>query len=146
KYAMGTSIERSSATTELCQRGASFAIPGEHVDGMDVAAVRSAGERAIAHARSGKGPFILEMLTYRYRGHSMSDPAKYRTREEVQQMRTEHDPIEQVRIRMLEKKLASEDELKKVDAQVRDIVNEAAEFATNDPEPDAAELWTNVYR
>ena len=108
------------------------------------------GQRACAgtraNDRAGKGPYILEMLTYRYRGHSMSDPAKYRTREEVQKMRTEHDPIEQVRERILEKKLGSEDDLKKIDAQVRDLVNEAAEFATNDPEPDIAELWTDVYR
>jgi pyruvate dehydrogenase E1 component alpha subunit len=146
RYAMGTAITRSSATTDLSKRGASFNIPGEQVDGMDVRAVKAAGEKAVEWCRAGKGPYILEMLTYRYRGHSMSDPAKYRTREEVQKMRTEHDPIEQVRVRILENKLASEDDLKKVDAAVRDIVNEAAEFATNDPEPDAAELWTNVYR
>jgi len=113
---------------------------------MDVRAVKAAGEKAVAWCRAGKGPYILEMLTYRYRGHSMSDPAKYRTREEVQKMRTEHDPIEQVRVRMLETKIASEDELKKIDAQVRDLVNEAAEFATNDPEPDVSELWTDVYK
>jgi pyruvate dehydrogenase E1 component alpha subunit len=113
---------------------------------MDVRAVQAAGAKAVEWCRTGKGPYILEMLTYRYRGHSMSDPAKYRTREEVQKMRTEHDPIEQVRVRILENKLASEDDLKKVDAAVRDIVNESAEFATNDPEPDVAELWTNVYR
>jgi pyruvate dehydrogenase E1 component alpha subunit len=96
--------------------------------------------------REGNGPFILEMLTYRYRGHSMSDPAKYRTRDEVQKMRTEHDPIEQVRNRLLQSKRASEDDLKKIDAEVRDIVNEASEFATHDPEPDPSELWTDVYR
>ncbi len=146
RYAMGTAITRSSSTTDLSKRGLSFGIPGEQVDGMDVRAVKAAGEKAVAWCREGKGPYILEMLTYRYRGHSMSDPAKYRTREEVQKMRTEHDPIEQVRARILENKLASEDDLKKVDAAVRDIVNEAAEFATNDPEPDVAELWTNVYR
>jgi pyruvate dehydrogenase E1 component alpha subunit len=143
KYAMGTSIERSSATTELCQRGASFAIPGEHVDGMDVAAVRSAGERAIAHARSGKGPFILEMLTYRYRGHSMSDPAKYRTREEVQQVRETQDPIEMVRQRLLKQGM-SEDDFKQIDREVRDKVNAAADFALADPQPDVAELTTDV--
>jgi len=146
RYAMGTAINRSSATTDLSKRGLSFNIPGEQVDGMDVRAVKAAGAKAVQWCRDGKGPYILEMLTYRYRGHSMSDPAKYRTREEVQKMRTEHDPIEQVRARILENKLASEDELKKVDAAVRDIVNEAAEFATNDPEPDPAELWTDVYR
>jgi pyruvate dehydrogenase E1 component alpha subunit len=146
RYAMGTVITRSSATVDLSQRGASFNIPGEQVDGMDVRAVRAAGEKAVKWARDGKGPYILEMLTYRYRGHSMSDPAKYRTREEVQRVRTEQDPIEQVRNRILQKKHADEDVLKKIDAQVRDIVNEAAEFATNDPEPDPAELWTDVTR
>jgi pyruvate dehydrogenase E1 component alpha subunit len=146
RYAMGTAITRSSATIDLSQRGASFNIPGEQVDGMDVRAVKAAGEKAVACARRGEGPYILEMLTYRYRGHSMSDPAKYRTREEVQKVRTEQDPIERVRHRILEKKLASEDELKKIDGEVRDIVNQAAEFATNDPEPDPAELWTDVYR
>src|SRR5205814_6918952 len=146
RYARGRAIPRSSATTDLAKRGASFNIPGEQVDGMDVRAVKAAGAKAVKWCREGNGPYILEMLTYRYRGHSMSDPAKYRTREEVQKMRTEHDPIEQVRARILEKKFASEDELKKLDAEVRDTVNEAAEFATNDPEPDVAELWTDVYR
>jgi pyruvate dehydrogenase E1 component alpha subunit len=143
KYAMGTSIERSSSTTDLFQRGLSFAIPGEHVDGMDVRAVRAAGARALAHARSGKGPMILEMLTYRYRGHSMSDPAKYRTREEVQHIRETHDPIEQVRVRLL-KGGAPEEELKKIDGEVRESVNAATEFALADPEPDADELYADV--
>jgi pyruvate dehydrogenase E1 component subunit alpha len=145
RYAMGTAINRSSATVDLSKRGASFNIPGEQVDGMDVRAVKAAGEKAVQWARDGKGPYILEMLTYRYRGHSMSDPAKYRTREEVQKVRSEQDPIEQVRNRLLEKKLVSEDAFKKIDAEVRDIVNESAEFATNDPEPDPSELWTDVY-
>ncbi len=143
KYAMGTSIERSSSTTNLSQRGASFDIPGEHVDGMDVEEVRAAGARAIAHARTGKGPVILEMLTYRYRGHSMSDPAKYRTREEVQRMRDTQDPIEQVRTRLLQAGVG-EDELKSIDRQVREEVNTAAEFALADPEPDPAELTADV--
>src|SRR5215831_6905487 len=146
RYAMGTAITRSSATIDLSQRGVSFNIPGEQVDGMDVRAVKQAGDKAVKWAREGQGPYILEMLTYRYRGHSMSDPAKYRTREEVQKVRTEQDPIERVRNRVLQNKLASEDELKKIDGRVRDIVNEAAEFATHDPEPDPAELWTDVYR
>jgi len=146
RYAMGTAIARSSATIDLSHRGASFNIPGEQVDGMDVRAVKAAGEKAVKWAREGNGPYILEMLTYRYRGHSMSDPAKYRTREEVQKVRTEQDPIEQVRNRILQKKLADEDALKKIDGEVRDIVNQAAEFATNDPEPDPAELWTDVTR
>jgi pyruvate dehydrogenase E1 component alpha subunit len=143
QYAMGTSIERSSSTTNLSQRGLSFAIPGEQVDGMDVEEVRAAGARAIAHARSGKGPIILEMMTYRYRGHSMSDPAKYRSREEVQHMRDTQDPIEQVRSRLLQTGVA-EDDLKAIDRQVRDEVNAAAEFSLADPEPDAAELTTDV--
>jgi pyruvate dehydrogenase E1 component alpha subunit len=146
RYAMGTAVARSSAQTDFSKRGASFEIPGEQVDGMDVRAVRAAGERAVQWCRQGNGPYILEMLTYRYRGHSMSDPAKYRTREEVQKVRAEQDPIEQVRQRILDDKVASEDELKKIDAQVRDIVNESAEFATHDPEPDPSELWTDIYR
>ena len=145
KYAMGTSLERASATTNLSQRGAAYDIPGEQVDGMDVRAVKQAGEHAVKWCRDGHGPMILEMLTYRYRGHSMSDPAKYRSKEEVDKMRTEHDPIEQVRARLIARKSASEDVLKKVDAEVRKIVNDAAEFATHDAEPDPSELWTDVY-
>ncbi len=146
RYAMGTSVSRSSAQTDFSRRGLSFNIPGSQVDGMDVRAVQAAAEAAIAWCRAGKGPIILEMLTYRYRGHSMSDPAKYRTKEEVDKVRTEHDPIEQVRKRLLDKKWASEDELKKIDAAVRAVINEASEFATHDPEPDASELYTDVYR
>ena len=146
KYGMGTSVNRASSTTDLCHRGRSFDIPGEAVDGMDVRAVREAAMRAVAHARSGEGPYILEMLTYRYRGHSMSDPAKYRTREEVDKMRAEHDPIEQVRQRILANRWASEDDLKGIDKEVRDIVNEAAEFSQHDPEPDPSELWTDIVR
>jgi pyruvate dehydrogenase E1 component alpha subunit len=145
QYAMGTALKRASATTNLAKRGASFEIPGEQVDGMDVRAVKEAGERAVKWCREGNGPMILEMLTYRYRGHSMSDPAKYRSKEEVDKMRSEHDPIEQVRARLLAKKWATEDALKKIDAEVRKIVNDAAEFATHDAEPDASELWTDVY-
>jgi pyruvate dehydrogenase E1 component alpha subunit len=146
KYAMGTSVERASAQPNFSKRGASFNIPGEQVDGMDVRAVKAAGERAVAFARGGKGPYILEMMTYRYRGHSMSDPAKYRSKDEVQKVRTEHDPIEQVRARILAEKIKSEDELKKIDTEVRNIVNEAAEFATQDSEPDVFELTTDVLR
>jgi pyruvate dehydrogenase E1 component alpha subunit len=146
RYAMGTAVTRSTAQTNLSKRGLSFNIPGVEVDGMDVRAVKAAGEEALAWCRAGKGPTIIEMMTYRYRGHSMSDPAKYRTKEEVDRVRTEHDPIEQVRARLLAKKWADEDELKKIDASVRAVVNEAAEFATNDPEPDPAELYTDVYR
>ena len=144
RYAMGTSVTRSSAQTDFSKRGASFNIPGEQVDGMDVRAVRAAGERAISFAREGNGPYILEMQTYRYRGHSMSDPAKYRSKEEVQKMREEHDCIEMVRKRLLETWKMPEDELKAIDAKVRVTVNEAAEFAQHDPEPAPAELWTHV--
>jgi pyruvate dehydrogenase E1 component alpha subunit len=146
RYAMGTAITRSSATTNLSHRGASFNIPGEQVDGMDVRAVKAAGEMAAAWCRARKGPFILEMLTYRYRGHSMSDPAKYRTRQEVDEVRTHHDPIDMIRHRILERKHANEDALKKIDGEVRDLINQAAEFATHDPEPDASELYADVYR
>jgi pyruvate dehydrogenase E1 component alpha subunit len=145
RYAMGTSVQRSSAETDFSQRGVSFRIPGIQVDGMDVRAVKSAGDMATEWCRSGKGPIILEMQTYRYRGHSMSDPAKYRSKDEVQKMRSEHDPIEQVKARLAEKKWASEDELKAIDKEVRDIVADSAEFAQSDPEPDASELYTDIY-
>jgi pyruvate dehydrogenase E1 component alpha subunit len=146
RYAMGTAINRSSAETNLSRRGLSFNIPGEQVDGMDVRAVKAAGDKAVAWCRAGKGPYILEMLTYRYRGHSMSDPAKYRTREEVDKVRTTHDPIDMARHRIVERKWASEDELKKIESEVRERVNAASEFATNDPEPNASELFTDIYR
>jgi pyruvate dehydrogenase E1 component alpha subunit len=144
-YAMGTAVERGSARAEeLYQRGSVFGIPGEQVDGMDVAAVKDAGDRAVARGRKGEGPRILEMRTYRYRGHSMSDPAKYRTREEVQEMREHRDPIDLLRKRILEEGTVSEAELKEIDREVRAVINEAAEFAQQDPEPDAAELYTDV--
>jgi pyruvate dehydrogenase E1 component alpha subunit len=146
KYAMGTSVSRSSAQTDFSKRGASFEIPGEQVDGMDVRAVRAAGKRAVEYARTGKGPYILDMETYRYRGHSMSDPAKYRSKDEVDKYRTEHDPIEQVRSRILQEKVLGEDQVKKIDGEVRAMVNEAADFATHDAEPDVAELYTDVLR
>jgi len=144
RYAMGTSVSRASAQTDFSQRGVSFGIPGIQVDGMDVRAVKAAAEQAAAHTRSGKGPVILEMLTYRYRGHSMSDPAKYRSKDEVQKMRSEHDPIEQVKNRLMEKGWASEDELKAIDKDVRDIVADSADFAQSDPEPDVSELYTDI--
>jgi pyruvate dehydrogenase E1 component alpha subunit len=144
KYGMGTSIERASATTELYRRGETYGIPGEQVDGMDVLATREMGDRAVAHARE-KGPMIVEALTYRYRGHSMSDPAKYRSREEVQSYREKQDPIERLRKLMLDEGLSDEDALKQIDKEIRGIVNEAAQFAQDSPEPDADELWTDVY-
>jgi pyruvate dehydrogenase E1 component alpha subunit len=143
KYAMGTSVERSAATTDFSQRGRSFDIPGEQVDGMDVRAVKATAESVLKWVREDNGPYILEMLTYRYRGHSMSDPAKYRSREEVQKMRQEHDPIEQVRARLLAGRLG-EEELKRVDAEIRSIINGAAEFAQSDPEPEESQLREDV--
>jgi len=145
QYAMGTSVERASAETHLYKRGTSFNIPGEEVDGMDVAAVRDAGLRAAEHARSGNGPYILEMKTYRYRGHSMSDPAKYRTREEVEEVRKTRDPIEHLQEKLEAAGFADEAALKAIDAEVKRIVAEAAEFARAAPEPDPAELYTDVY-
>ncbi|HEY6669729.1 MAG TPA: thiamine pyrophosphate-dependent enzyme, partial [Methyloceanibacter sp.] len=144
-YAMGTHVERGSARAEeLYSRGSVFGIPGEQVDGMDVAAVKDAGERTVARARRGEGPKILEMRTYRYRGHSMSDPAKYRTREEVQGVREQRDPIDLLRKRIVDAGHASEDQLKEIDREVRAVINEAAEFAQQDPEPELAELYTDV--
>jgi pyruvate dehydrogenase E1 component alpha subunit len=143
-YAMGTSVERHASETELYKRGISFEIEGEEVDGMDVLAVREAGEKAVKHARSGKGPYILEMKTYRYRGHSMSDPAKYRKREEVDDIRTHHDPIEGLKGQMIEQGHATEDDLKKIDNDIKAIVKEAADFSLESPEPDPSELWTDV--
>jgi len=144
QYAMGTSVQRSSAEVELYKRGLSFNIPGEPVDGMDVVAVREAGAKAAEHARTGKGPMILEMKTYRYRGHSMSDPAKYRTREEVDEVRKTRDPIDHLREKLVEAGVGDA-ELKAIDAEVKKISADAAEFARTSPEPDPSELYTDVY-
>lgn len=145
QYAMGTSVERASAETELFKRGISFEIVGEEVDGMDVLAVKQAGARALAHARAGKGPFLLEMKTYRYRGHSMSDPAKYRPKDESKQVRETRDPIDHLRNYGLEKGLFSEDDLKAIDRDVKEIVADAADFAQTSPEPDPSELMKHIY-
>ena len=145
QYAMGTSMKRSTKSTTLFGRGEAFGIPGEQVDGMDVLAVKAAGEKAVAHCRAGKGPYILEVMTYRYRGHSMSDPAKYRTREEVQKMRDERDAIEHVRELLLQGHHATEDDLKAIDREIKEIVNDSAEFAKESPEPQLSELWTDIY-
>ncbi|MDZ4371123.1 MAG: pyruvate dehydrogenase (acetyl-transferring) E1 component subunit alpha [Phenylobacterium sp.] len=145
QYAMGTAIDRSTSEVELFKRGISFNIPGEQVDGMDVMAVKVAAERACEHARSGKGPYILEMKTYRYRGHSMSDPAKYRTREEVDEIRKTRDPIEHVEQLLQKNGWADAETLKALDAEVKKIVADAAEFARTSPEPDPSELYTDVY-
>ena len=144
QYAMGTSTKRSTKSPNLWERGAAYGIKGEMVDGMDVLAVKAAAEKAVAACRAGDGPYILEMMTYRYRGHSMSDPAKYRTREEVEKMRTERDPIERVRELLLTGSHATEDDLKAIDRDIKAIVNEAAEFSRESPEPDLSELWTDI--
>jgi pyruvate dehydrogenase E1 component alpha subunit len=144
QYAMGTSLARASSTPALYTRGEAFGIPGEAVDGMDVLKVKAAGAKALAHCRDGHGPYILEMNTYRYRGHSMSDPAKYRTREEVTKMREERDPIDHAR-RDLEAMGVTEDAFKEIDRAVKEQVNDAAAFAQESPEPDVSELWTDIY-
>ncbi len=145
QYAMGTSLARSTKSSSLYGRGLAYGIPGEQVDGMDVLAVKAAGEKAVAHCRAGNGPYILEMMTYRYRGHSMSDPAKYRTREEVQKMRDEKDAIEHVRDLLLTGGHATDDDLKAIDKDIKAIITEAADFAKDSPEPALAELWTDIY-
>ncbi|MBB4076833.1 pyruvate dehydrogenase E1 component alpha subunit [Bartonella fuyuanensis] len=144
QYAMGTSVPRASAETDFSRRGLSFEIPGLIVNGMDVRAVKGAADEAISWSRSGKGPIILDMQTYRYRGHSMSDPAKYRSKEEVQKIREECDPIDQVKSRILRQNWASEDDLKSIEKEVRAIIADAADFAQSDQEPDASELYTDI--
>ncbi|MEO1467978.1 MAG: pyruvate dehydrogenase (acetyl-transferring) E1 component subunit alpha [Pseudomonadota bacterium] len=145
KYAMGTSQQRSTSSMELYKRGQAFGIEGEEVDGMDVFKVAEAGARAIEHCRAGKGPYVLECKTYRYRGHSMSDPAKYRTRDEVSQMRETRDPIEQLKKAMLDQGVTDEDALKDIDKAVKARVNDSAKFAQDSPEPALEELWTDIY-
>ena len=145
QYAMGTAQKRSTSSPEIYTRGDAFGIKGEAVDGMDVVAVRDAGKKAAAHCRAGKGPYILEIKTYRYRGHSMSDPAKYRTREEVQKMRAQRDPIEAVRTLLVSQKYSTEEEIKIIDKEIKEIINECAEFAKESPEVSAEELWTDIY-
>ncbi len=144
EYAMGTSVKRSHSTTELFRRGEGFGIPGRQVNGMDVVAVREAGAEAVAHVRAGNGPFLLEMKTYRYRGHSMSDPAKYRSKEEVEDYKEHHDPIEGLKSRLIKEKFANEDSLKEIDKEIKAIVADAADFAQKSPQPPESELWTDV--
>ena len=144
EYAMGTSVKRSHSTTELFRRGEGFGIPGKQVDGMDVLAVREAGREAVAHVRAGNGPFLLEMKTYRYRGHSMSDPAKYRSKEEVEGYKEHHDPIDGLKARLLRDGVLTEDLMKTLEKEVKDIVGVAAQFAQDSPEPPESELWTDV--
>jgi len=142
-YAMGTAVTRGSAETHFYRRGTAFRIPGMHVNGMDVLEVRAAAEVALAHVRAGKGPVLMELQTYRYRGHSMSDPAKYRSREEVQEMREKHDPIEGAKTELLARGVP-EDKIKEIDKRIRGLVAEAADFAESSPEPDPSELYTDV--
>jgi pyruvate dehydrogenase E1 component alpha subunit len=144
KYGMGTSVQRAAAGGDLYKRGAAYGIPGVQVDGMDVNAVKEAALKAATHARGGEGPYILEMMTYRYRGHSMSDPAKYRPKEELNEMRTKHDPIDHVRQLLIDGGGATDDELKAIDKGIRDIIADAQEFALASPEPDPSELYTDV--
>ncbi len=144
EYAMGTSVKRSHSTTELFRRGEAFGIPGRQVDGMNVQSVYAAGAEAVAHARAGNGPILLEMKTYRYRGHSMSDPAKYRSKEEVEQYKEKHDPIETLKVIMLRDYKFTEETLKEIDKDIKAVVNEAAEFAKTSPEPAESELWTDI--
>ena len=143
QYAMGTAVSRSSAETEFYRRGTAFRIPGMDVNGMDVLEVRQAAEVAFNHVRGGGGPVLMELNTYRYRGHSMSDPAKYRTREEVQDQREHNDPIERAKADLMKLKV-TEDELKELEKGIRARVNEAADFAEKSPEPDPSELYTDV--
>ena len=143
QYGMGTAVTRAAAGRDLADRGMAYGIPGKQVDGMDVLAVRNAALEALAHCREGNGPYILEMKTYRYRGHSMSDPAKYRTREEVDAMRKQHDPIDQMRD-LLKNQNISDDQLKAIDSDVKVTVTKATEFAQTSPEPDASELFTDI--
>lgn len=146
QYAMGTSISRSSSTPDLYTRGAAFGIPGELVNGMDVLAVKEAGLKAAKHCRAGKGPYILEMKTYRYRGHSMSDPARYRTRQEVNKVKDEQDPIDLIKQMLLKKKYSTEEKLKELDQAIKQLITQAADFAQQSPEPDENELWTDIYQ
>ena len=145
QYAMGTSLERASSSPALYTRGQAFNIPGEPVDGMNVLAVKEAGERAEKHCRSGKGPYILEMNTYRYRGHSMSDPAKYRTRDEVNKIKEERDPIDNLRSYLISNNISTDSELKDIDKQIKDAISDAADFAISSDIPDDNELWTDIY-
>ncbi|MCL4133486.1 UNVERIFIED_CONTAM: hypothetical protein GTU68_040077 [Idotea baltica] len=145
QYAMGTSQKRSASTPDFYTRGEAFGIPGAAVDGMDVLAVKAAAEQAVAHCRAGKGPYVMEVKTYRYRGHSMSDPAKYRSREEVQKVKENQDPIDMVKEMIAQGKYASADDLKAIDKDIKKVVQEAADFAVESPEPSVDELYTDIY-
>jgi pyruvate dehydrogenase E1 component alpha subunit len=145
-YGMGTSVERSSAGPNYYSRGQGWDIPGEKIDGMELLKVIEAAKRAVAYARSGKGPYILEMDTYRYRGHSMSDPAKYRNKEEVEGVKEKRDPIDHFKTYMLKTLKISEDQIKKIEDEIKSVITEAVEFAKSSPEPDPSELYTDVLK
>jgi pyruvate dehydrogenase E1 component alpha subunit len=144
EYGMGTSTKRASSNTEFFRRGEPFGIPGRQVNGMDVLEVARVAEEVVEQVRSGKGPYLLELKTYRYRGHSMSDPAKYRSKDEVQLYKEQKDPIDGMKAWLIAEGVVSEDALKDMDKEVKAIVADAAEFAKNSPEPDESELWTNI--
>lgn len=145
QYAMGTSVPRSTAFTELYKRGESFGIPGKQINGMDVLSVYREAKEAVDYVRSGKGPMLLEMKTYRYRGHSMSDPAKYRSKEEVTDMRDQNDPIENLKKYITDLNLVEEERFQQIEKQIKDQISNAVEFAKNSPEPDNSELYTDIY-
>jgi pyruvate dehydrogenase E1 component alpha subunit len=144
KYGMGTSVARASASTDLASRGQPYNVKTMTVDGMDVIAMREAGMEAVEHMRAGNGPVLMEAKTYRYRGHSMSDPAKYRTKEELQKMRVDHDPIEQLRQVLINNKLMDDEAFKALDKEIKEVVIDAADFAQTSPQPDPSELWTDI--
>jgi pyruvate dehydrogenase E1 component alpha subunit len=144
QYAMGTAIRRASAETQLYKRGESFRIPGKQVDGMDVLAVKAAADEAVAWCRAGNGPILLEAMTYRYRGHSMSDPAKYRSKEEVDKVREQRDPIKNYEKVLIDRGVADDAIFKQIDKEVRDIVADSAAFAQSSPEPEESELMTDI--
>ena len=146
RYAMGTSVQRSSAQKDLSQRGISFGIEGEQVNGMDIESVIDAGKRAVTKVRNNGGPYILEMLTYRYRGHSMSDPAQYRTRDEVKEVREHSDPIESLKNLIIENNFLTEDKLQVLNAEIKQVVDQSAQYAADSPLPDPSELFVDVYQ
>jgi pyruvate dehydrogenase E1 component alpha subunit len=146
QYGMGTSVERHAATGRLHVRGEPYGIPGHIVDGMDIEAVRKAGAMAVEHVRSGKGPILLEMKTYRYRGHSMSDPAKYRSKEEVEEVKAQNDPIDRFKAFLEKKHHVSDDAFKTIENDIKKVIKEVVDFAQNSPEPDPDELYTDILK
>jgi pyruvate dehydrogenase E1 component alpha subunit len=144
QYAMGTSVSRSSSVPDLHMRGTGFGIPNKQVDGMDILKVREAAAEAVAYIRSGKGPYLLEVKTYRYRGHSMSDPGNYRTKDEVESVKTNRDPIQNFLEVMKKEYKVTDSEIEAVDNRIKDVMKEVVEFAKSSPEPDISELYTDI--